>query len=139
MTFLMPVCAVSISGLALNFSYKLLSVTLMYLIPIAWIYVAVMMSVAEATSSNGTVIGAIFTFLIYGLMPVALLIYIMGTPGRKRKIKAREMLEREHFAAASAGQPAEKSANQLAEPSVNTPDASRHAAGDAVAPVGKEP
>jgi hypothetical protein len=111
----------------------------MYLIPIAWIYVAVMMSVAEATSSNGTVIGAVFTFVIYGLMPVALLTYIMGTPGRKRKIKAREMLEREQFAAASAQQPAEESVEQSAKPSVNAPDASRHAAGDTVAPVGKEP
>lgn len=95
----------------------------MYLIPIAWIYVALMMSVAEATATNGTVIGAIFTFLFYGLMPVALLVYILGTPSRKRTIRAREMQER-------AQAPAE---------SADTPDASGHASTDPVAPVGKEP
>ena len=34
----------------------------MYLIVIAWIYVVLMMSVAEATNSNGTVLGAVITF-----------------------------------------------------------------------------
>ncbi|MEY2862116.1 MAG: hypothetical protein RL392_2574, partial [Pseudomonadota bacterium] len=31
----------------------------MYIVPIAWLYVAVMMSVAEATNTNGTVLGAL--------------------------------------------------------------------------------
>jgi mannose/fructose/N-acetylgalactosamine-specific phosphotransferase system component IID len=34
----------------------------MYLIAIAWIYVVLMMAVAEALSSQGTVLGAVFTF-----------------------------------------------------------------------------
>lgn len=62
----------------------------MYIVPIAWIYVALMMSVAEATNSTGTVLGAVFTFLLYGVLPVALLMYLMGTPARKRAIQARE-------------------------------------------------
>lgn len=66
----------------------------MYIVPIAWLYVAFMMSVAEATNSNGTVLGAIFTFLLYGALPVSIVMYIMGTPGRKRAIRARENAQR---------------------------------------------
>ncbi|MDE2416979.1 MAG: hypothetical protein KGN32_04170 [Burkholderiales bacterium] len=62
----------------------------MYIIPIAWIYVALMMSVAEATNSNGTVLGAVVTFLLYGALPVSLVLYFMGTPARKRRIRERE-------------------------------------------------
>jgi hypothetical protein len=90
----------------------------MYIIPIAWIYVALMMSVAEATSTNGTVLGAIFTFLLYGALPVALIIYFMATPARKRAIRAREAAER--------------------EASIQ-PDAGGKPAADAVPAVGKEP
>lgn len=106
----------------------------MYLIPIAWIYVALMMSVAEATNSNGTVIGAVFTFLLYGAMPVALLTYLMGTPGRKRKIRAREMQER-----AQAMEAPPPTTPPSHPPSTDAPDAGSHAATDPVAPVGKEP
>jgi hypothetical protein len=101
----------------------------MYLVPIAWIYVVLMMSVAEATNTTGTVLGAIFTFVIYGLMPVALILYFMGTPGRKRAIRARELAERE---AAIAAHSAQTQAASL------PPDAGSHAATDAIAPVRKE-
>lgn len=74
----------------------------MYLVVIAWLYVVLMMSVAEATSSNGTVLGALFTFALYGFVPIALVVYIMGTPGRKRAIKAREEAERAGQSAAVA-------------------------------------
>jgi hypothetical protein len=87
----------------------------MYLIPIAWLYVALMMAIAEATSTTGTVLGALITFVLYGLGPVALVIYLMGGPARRRARQARE-------AAASA-----------------QPDAGQHAAADAVAPVREEP
>lgn len=65
----------------------------MYLIAIAWIYVALMMAVAEATHANGTVLGAIVTFLLYGLGPVALVVYLMQSPARRKAIKAREAAE----------------------------------------------
>ena len=38
----------------------------MLLIAIAWIYVVLMLAVVEATSSNGTLLGALFTLLLYG-------------------------------------------------------------------------
>ena len=65
----------------------------MYLIAIAWMYVAVMMAVVEATSTNGSVLGAIVTFTLYGLLPVAILMYLLGSPMRRKKAKAREQAE----------------------------------------------
>ncbi|HQY08543.1 MAG: hypothetical protein IPG57_05590 [Burkholderiales bacterium] len=56
----------------------------MYLIAIAWMYVALMMSLAEGFSPNGTWLGAFFTLLMYGVGPVSLLMYLLGTPGRRR-------------------------------------------------------
>jgi hypothetical protein len=107
----------------------------MYLVPIAWLYVATLMAVAEATSDVGTLLGAIVTFVLYGLLPVVLLMYIMGTPGRKRQIKLRE---------AAMSQKAATGAAQAASEGVSVdPDASGHAPaaaqGQAVAPVRKEP
>jgi mannose/fructose/N-acetylgalactosamine-specific phosphotransferase system component IID len=93
----------------------------MHLVVIAWLYVALMMAVAEATNTNGTVLGAVFTFLLYGLAPVALVVYLMGAPGRRRAIRAREAAERE-------------AAMQAATPSA-APDAGGEAAADAVPPV----
>jgi len=65
----------------------------MYLVVIAWIYVVLMMSVAEATNSNGTVLGAVFTFVLYGLGPVALVVYLMGAPARSKALKKRAAQE----------------------------------------------
>ena len=62
----------------------------MYLIAIAWIYVVLMMAVAEALSSQGTVLGAVITFVLYGLLPLALVMYILGTPMRRRRRRAAE-------------------------------------------------
>lgn len=67
----------------------------MYLIAIGWIYVALMMSVAEATNTNGSVLGAVITFLLYGVGPAALLMYILGTPARRRKRRALELAQTE--------------------------------------------
>jgi Flp pilus assembly protein TadB len=66
----------------------------MYLVLIAWMYVALMMAVAEATSPVGTVLGAIVTFVLYGALPMSVVGYIMGSPARKRAIKAKEMAQR---------------------------------------------
>ncbi len=104
----------------------------MYIIPIAWLYVALMMSVAEATNSNGTVLGAIFTFILYGLLPVALMVYFMGTPGRKRKIRAQEAAEREAAIAAHAA------AAAVAATASAQQDAGSETPTDPVAPVRKE-
>lgn len=98
----------------------------MYLIPMAWIYVALMMAIAEATNSNGTVLGGIMTFVLYGLLPVGLVVYLMGSSSRRKTIKAREAAELEAYRAAQAS-------------ASSHPDASGHAPTDPVAPVRKEP
>ena len=53
----------------------------MYLVAIGWLYVALMMAIAEAISPRGTVLGALVTFALYGVAPTALLMYLLGTPG----------------------------------------------------------
>jgi hypothetical protein len=101
----------------------------MYLVVIAWLYVVVLMAVAEAANPNGSLLGAAITLLLYGLLPLSIVVYILGTPGRRRKIHAREMQERAAAAEAAAQASAE-------------PDAGGHAAGaagPAIAPVRKEP
>jgi Na+-transporting methylmalonyl-CoA/oxaloacetate decarboxylase gamma subunit len=64
----------------------------MYLVAIAWMYVALMMAIAEATHVNGSVLGAIMTFVLYGLLPLAIVMYVMGAPTRR---KARLQKEQE--------------------------------------------
>lgn len=91
----------------------------MYLVAIAWIYVVLMMAVAEAVSPQGSVTGAFFTLLLYGALPLSIVLYIMATPGRRRALRAAE-------AAADAAARSQ------------APDGGGHAAGDAVAAEGKE-
>lgn len=59
----------------------------MYLVVIAWAYVVVLMSVAEAFSPQGSWLGAIFTLLLYGVLPLSIVVYILGTPARKRALR----------------------------------------------------
>jgi hypothetical protein len=106
----------------------------MYLIAIAWMYVVVMMSVAEATAPNGTVLGAIITFMLYGVLPCTILMYLMGTPMRRKAIRAKEKAELEAFRAQAARDSAASSATTLS-PSLYQPDAGSEAPADAIAPV----
>ena len=101
------------------------------LIAIGWIYVALMMAVAEATSPVGSVLGALITFVLYGLVPVSLLLYILATPARKRVRKAREQAE------LVAWQQTRSAGTKPAGDS-DAPDAGGHATADAVTPVRKE-
>ena len=59
------------------------------LIIAAWLYVALAMAMAEASSPVGSVLGAVFTFLLYGALPLALVVYIVDTPARRRRARAR--------------------------------------------------
>ncbi len=90
----------------------------MYLVAIAWIYVVLMMALAEALSTQGSVLGAVITFVLYGLLPLSLVLYVMGTPARRR---------------------ARLAAQARADAASAAPDGSGHAAGAAVAPERKEP
>ncbi|MBV7454778.1 hypothetical protein KW843_09875 [Acidovorax sp. sif1233] len=111
----------------------------MYLIVIAWTYVTLMMAVAEATSPTGTLLGAVITFALYGLLPMGILVYILGTPSRKRAIKAREAAEQAaHDAEQAAGAREAGGPGSSAAPDAGS-EAPAAAQGGAVAPVGKEP
>ncbi|MEN9419283.1 MAG: hypothetical protein RI988_2903 [Pseudomonadota bacterium] len=86
----------------------------MYLVAIAWIYVVVMMALAEGLSPQGSWLGAFFTLLLYGVLPLGIVLYLLGTPARRR-------------------------ARRLAEGSAAQPNRGGHPPGDAVAPVREEP
>ncbi len=114
----------------------------MYLVVIAWIYVVLMMSVAEATNTNGTVLGAVVTFFLYGVGPAALVAYLMATPARKRAIKKREAdeLAIAQSAAQSANRASASSTSSTSSaPQSAEPDAGSHAASDSsIPPMRKE-
>jgi hypothetical protein len=98
----------------------------MYIVVIAWFYVAVLMAVAEATSSTGTLLGALITFLLYGLLPIGIVMYVMGSPLRKKARLAAE-------AQAQASPPAEPTPDSGQSAGVDglTPDQGCHAPGAA--------
>jgi hypothetical protein len=110
----------------------------MYLIAIAWMYVVVMMALAEALSPQGTVLGAVFTLLLYGLMPLGIVLYLLGTPMRRRALRAAE--------ATPAPKPPThaQTGHGAAQPPAPSPASSAqphrsgHAAGDPVPPERKE-
>ena len=95
----------------------------MFLIAIAWMYVVLMVAVVEATSPQGTLLGAVFTLLLYGLLPLGIVLYLLSSPARRRLRR-----EKEGPAAGESGAAAPLD-----------PDGSGHAPGDAVAPERKEP
>jgi mannose/fructose/N-acetylgalactosamine-specific phosphotransferase system component IID len=88
----------------------------MYLVAIAWMYVVLMMSVAEATNSNGTLLGAVLTLVLYGVLPLSIVLYLLRTPARRAARLAKE-----------------------AESADANPDGGDHASGDTVTPERKEP
>ncbi|WP_338415336.1 hypothetical protein [uncultured Sphaerotilus sp.] len=75
----------------------------MYLVAIAWLYVTLMMALAEATNPHGTILGAVFTLLIYGIGPLALVMYLLGTPMRRKARQAAESAAAEDANTAAEG------------------------------------
>jgi hypothetical protein len=100
----------------------------MYLVVIAWAYVVLMVAVAEAASSNGTLLGAALTVLMWGVLPLSIVTYLMGTTARRRARKSAEAAD-----AVAASGPADLATRGQA------PDRGDHAARDTVAPVREEP
>ena len=112
----------------------------MYLVVIAWMYVVLMMSVAEATNSNGTLLGALLTFVLYGAAPVTLVVYLMGAPARSKAIKKRQAEERKQYMAVANPDAPEASASLAPDASGHAPGSPEAVSGQSgIAPVGKEP
>jgi membrane protein implicated in regulation of membrane protease activity len=105
----------------------------MYLVLIAWMYVAFMMAIAEATSPIGSLLGAAITFLLYGVLPMSVVGYIMGSPARRRAIKAKEANEREQALSANGIQNVGDDGTSV------TPNTNSEAPRDPIAAVRKEP
>lgn len=94
----------------------MLRMWIMGIVFFAWLYVVSLMALAEAVSPGGSLLGAAFTFVLYGVGPMALVLYLLNTPARRR---------------ARRGAPLEASPN---------PDGCAHAARNAsVASERKEP
>jgi hypothetical protein len=89
----------------------------MYLVAIAWLYVVLLMALAEGTAVNGSWLGAAVTLALYGALPLAIALYLLSTPARRAARRRAEVLV----------------AGSL------DPDGGRHAAGDAIAPKREEP
>ncbi len=52
----------------------------MYIVAIGWLWVVLMMALTE----TGAIAG-ILTFFFYGLAPLALFLWLAGTPARRRR------------------------------------------------------
>ena len=51
----------------------------MYIIAIAWLYVVILIAAADTS-----VVGGVLTLVFFGLLPLALFLWLFGTPARRR-------------------------------------------------------
>ena len=91
---------------------------MLHIVALGWMYVVLMVAVTEALSPQGTLLGAFFTVVGWGLLPLAVVLYILGTPARRR---------------------ARRAAESAALATAADPHGGGHAPGDTVAPERKEP
>ena len=89
----------------------------MLIVAVGWGYVVLMMVLAEALGPGGSLLGAVVTLLLYGVLPIAIVLYVGGTRTRARARRAAELAERSGDV---------------------DPRGRGEAAGDAVAPVREE-
>lgn len=89
----------------------------MYIVAIAWIYVTLLMALTETSFVAGAA-----TFLFYGLFPLTILLWLLGTPERRRRRKRA----------------AERSAPEPAHSDVIDPDQRCHSSAGSPATVGPE-
>jgi hypothetical protein len=90
--------------------------TTVLIVAVGWAYVVLMMVLAEAFGPSGSVLGAIVTLCLYGVLPLAIVLYIGNTRARARARRAAEQTTSGDVDPGRGGQ----------------------AAGDAVAPVREE-
>ncbi|MBB6587889.1 hypothetical protein G8D25_22745 [Ralstonia solanacearum] len=72
----------------------------MYIVAIAWLYVVLMMSLTEQSWIAG-----IGTFILYGVAPLSLVLWLAGTPARKRRRKEQERQAAAHGSPHGDGPP----------------------------------
>lgn len=57
----------------------------MYIVAIAWIYVVLLMALTEPS-----IVAGIATFVFYGAAPLALVLWLVGTPQRRRNRRSAD-------------------------------------------------
>ena len=60
----------------------------MYVIAIGWLYVTLLMAATEAN-----LVAGVLSFVVYGAAPLALFLWLMGTPQRRRTRLSREAVD----------------------------------------------
>jgi hypothetical protein len=85
----------------------------MLIVAIGWLFVVLLFAASQLAAPEGSVLVALLLVFGAGLLPLAVVLYVMGAPGRRRRRLADE----------SSGL---------------DPDAGRHPAGDTVAPKREE-
>ena len=69
----------------------------MHIAAVGWIYVTLMMAITEET-----VVAGIMTFFLYGVLPTLIIVYLGGSPQRRRRneeARLRMMQERQNSVA----------------------------------------
>ncbi len=56
----------------------------MYMVVIAWIFVALVIAAGQTS-----VVAGVLSFVFWGIVPLALLLWLIGTPARLRAKRAR--------------------------------------------------
>ena len=67
---------------------------MLLIVAIGWMYVVLMMSVAESSAIAG-----VMTFLLYGVLPISVILYLLNTPKRRQRRLEEENLRRQQLAA----------------------------------------
>jgi predicted membrane channel-forming protein YqfA (hemolysin III family) len=86
----------------------------MLIVAIGWLFVVLLFALVQFTSPHGSLLVALLLVFGAGVLPLAVVLYVMGAPARRK---------RRRVADAALGP---------------DPDAGGHAAGDAVAPKREE-
>jgi hypothetical protein len=93
----------------------------MYIVAIAWLYVALMMAITEKNITAG-----VLTFVFFGLAPCALVLWLFGMPTRKRN-RLREAEQARQAAMREEEEALVQTVAQATAPSsVRMPDENMH-------------
>ena len=86
----------------------------MIVVAIGWMFVVGLFALTQAVSPQGSLLVALLLVVGAGVLPLAVVLYVMGAPARRRRRRAQETALGPY------------------------PDAGGHAPGDAVAPKREE-
>jgi hypothetical protein len=61
----------------------------LYLVAIGWVYVVLLMAMTETS-----IVAGVMTFALYCVFPLSVILYVMGSPQRKRKRQAAQQSQK---------------------------------------------